>query len=263
MAGEDDRASRRPPEGLLFDLAARALFVPLTGDPAAPFVMITLPDGRRALPVFTSRELLESAAQVHALRDRMGEVRPGEAPGRLTLGYVARAGLDAAIVDLAGPIPIVVSRNEIEALLVTFNPRSSGGALPVPKRPSPPVPVAERVRILVVDDDATILSMVKRFLESRDAIVEIAVSPFGVTSLVQRHQPHVVVLDVAMPALDGEQVAKLIRELPSAPGIVFFSAGGRHSLDALATRQPDIERVSKDAGLDALWAAISRANRAR
>ncbi|HJK89536.1 MAG TPA: response regulator, partial [Polyangiaceae bacterium LLY-WYZ-15_(1-7)] len=65
-------------------------------------------------------------------------------------------------------------------------------------------------RVVVVDDDDSILRMIRLALEAAGFEVESASSPIGVGALVRRVAPHVVVLDVSMPGLDGEGVAGLL-----------------------------------------------------
>jgi two-component system response regulator MprA len=66
--------------------------------------------------------------------------------------------------------------------------------------------------ILVVDDDAPIRRMLSRTLAAEGYAVE--VSPDGGNALVavERSAPDLVVLDVAMPGLDGLSVARKLRE---------------------------------------------------
>jgi CheY-like chemotaxis protein len=267
VSGGDDHGltSRRPTgEAGLTALAAGQLFIALSGNSREPFVSLMLPDGRRALPVFTTRDALEIAAFSHPLLDHLGELRVGELPGRLALGHVARANLDAAVLDLGSPSSFVVLRAEIDAVLAKSPRRSPSGAYGAASRkPGQPMVTGEPLRILVVDDDEAILRMLRRFFESRGAIVETSGSPFGVTNLLSRVGANVLVLDVSMPALDGEQVASFVRAMPTPPGLVFFSAISRSSLDELATRVSGAECVPKDAGLDVLWSAVMRARRLR
>lgn len=265
MSSSDDRSERPPPAntGALAALATRSLFVPLTGDAGAPFAVMDLVDGRRALPIFTSRAALERAAAVHGFRDRMGELRPGEAPGRLALGHVARAGLDAAVLDPGEPGSFVATRAEIDVVIRSFQRRAPSGSYQAARRPSEPLAAADRIRVLVVDDDATILTMVQRFLASRGAEVEVSSSALGVSGLVARHRPSVLVLDVTMPALDGAQIASIVRASAYPPAIVFFSAVDPARLAEVAASVPGAERVSKSERLDVLWDVVRRTHRAR
>jgi len=113
-------------------------------------------------------------------------------------------------------------------------------------------------KVLVVDDDPDNLRMVSRFLEAKGFSVVVTSSPFEVTRLLREQEPDVVVLDVMMPALDGEAVAKFIRgEWPEErPQILFYSAIDDERLQLLAGRVPGSTAVAKTAGLGALYGSI-------
>jgi CheY-like chemotaxis protein len=117
-------------------------------------------------------------------------------------------------------------------------------------------------RVLVVDDDAAILYMVRRFLGAKGLDVLTADSPFGVTTLFLRHQPHVVVLDVSMPGLDGDRLATMLEARDPHPGVVLYTAADETTLAAISARLPRVFVCPKTDGLDALHRAVMRALRA-
>jgi CheY-like chemotaxis protein len=238
-------------------LASRTVWLPLRGEAEQPFCEAVVEGGARALAVFTTAEALDVASRKHDLRDALGEVRAGEVGGRLALGHVVRGALHGAVIDLGARHSLLLRREEIEPAIarVTSNRRASSAVSAVPAS-------AQQVRIVVVDDDATILQMLKRFLTSRGADVAASASPFGVGNIVVRHKPTVLVLDVAIPALDGEQLwALLASSAMPRTSVVFYSALTLEALAALTARVPESESVSKSAGLNALWEAIQRAHR--
>jgi CheY-like chemotaxis protein len=117
---------------------------------------------------------------------------------------------------------------------------------------------AERPIVLLVDDNADILETTSRFLRARGLDVIAVDSALSVAALVVRHQPQIVVLDVMMPALDGDVVAKLVASQPgirSTP-IVFYSAMEEEQLYALVRCMPGTSCVSKSDGLEALHSTI-------
>lgn len=117
------------------------------------------------------------------------------------------------------------------------------------------------MRVVVVDDDPTILKMIERTLVFRGAHVVALTSPFELASTLATHRPTVVVLDVTMPGLDGGKLWELGREvLAPRPGVVFYSALPNAALAALTARFPESEGLSKPSPSDALWAAIERAH---
>ncbi|NVB38245.1 response regulator [Pseudenhygromyxa sp. WMMC2535] len=64
--------------------------------------------------------------------------------------------------------------------------------------------------ILVVDDSEIVLELVADSLEEAGFGVETCSQPLGVTSLVARLRPDVVVLDIGMPALGGSTLVEII-----------------------------------------------------
>lgn len=105
--------------------------------------------------------------------------------------------------------------------------------------------------------------MIERYLEAAGMDVITSDSPFGVSSLVSREDPAVIVLDVNMPALDGEQIAALLSggRLTKAVHIVFYSAMPVEQLADLAARIPGSTYIGKTAGLAALRAEVERVAR--
>jgi CheY-like chemotaxis protein len=124
--------------------------------------------------------------------------------------------------------------------------------------------------VLLVDDNAEILEATARYLRARALDVVTASSALGVSALVLRHNPKVIVLDVMMPALGGDSLAALLRVLPGTNGsgngnghsagrstpILFYSAMEEEQLHRLVRSLPGTGFVSKADGLLALHAAI-------
>ena len=69
-------------------------------------------------------------------------------------------------------------------------------------------------RILVVDDDRSVLSMVSDLLEIEGYDVVQATHGFAALQAVEEYLPDCVILDVMMPGLDGHEVLRQIRGNP-------------------------------------------------
>jgi DNA-binding response OmpR family regulator len=82
------------------------------------------------------------------------------------------------------------------------------------------------MKILIVDDDADLLRMIGKVLTHRGHQVSQCATPFGVSAVVIREQPDVVVLDMMMPGLSGASLAEIISriDVDKAPKIVLWSA---------------------------------------
>ena len=78
----------------------------------------------------------------------------------------------------------------------------------------------ERIRILLVDDDAELLDTLREYLEKlgNRYVVETAAGGSEALSMVARARPHLVILDVEMPGMTGVQVLTSLRALdPTIP----------------------------------------------
>ena len=81
-------------------------------------------------------------------------------------------------------------------------------------------------RILLVDDNPKILDDTAELLRQRGYEVVTSPTSIGVGALVLREGPDVLVLDVMMPALDGQKLAELVRnrQTDDRVPIVFYTA---------------------------------------
>ena len=70
---------------------------------------------------------------------------------------------------------------------------------------------ASRATILVVDDSPIVLEVVRDILEERGFRVETTDAPLDCIELIGKLRPDVLVLDIAMPELDGLQLLSLVR----------------------------------------------------
>jgi DNA-binding response OmpR family regulator len=81
-------------------------------------------------------------------------------------------------------------------------------------------------KILVVDDDPAIRSLVSDALEIEGYEVRVAEDGFSGLRAIEAHRPDCVLLDVMMPGLDGHQVLQRIRaaEAGSTLPVVMLTA---------------------------------------
>jgi two-component system response regulator MprA len=79
-------------------------------------------------------------------------------------------------------------------------------------------------RLLVVDDDASLRRMLARTLEAEGYAVEAVADGGGALVALERAAPDVVVLDVAMPGLDGIAVCRRLRDKGLAVPVLMLTA---------------------------------------
>ena len=85
-------------------------------------------------------------------------------------------------------------------------------AMPAAKKTPKAVPVPKV--ILLVDDEMSVLMLVKKILEDSGYAVDAAVSGEQALRKLREIKPNLVILDMMMPGLSGLDVCKRIRQTP-------------------------------------------------
>jgi two-component system, OmpR family, KDP operon response regulator KdpE len=110
-------------------------------------------------------------------------------------------------------------------------------------------------RILVVDDEPTILATIAPLLRSRGYEVLTVMTGQSALEAVERDSPDLIVLDLGLPDLDGVVVCGRIRETRSTP-IVVLSARGAENDKVRALDAGADDYVTKPFGTEELLARI-------
>lgn len=87
-----------------------------------------------------------------------------------------------------------------------------------------PVSTTSKPRILVVDDEVKYLHLAKKNLNSRGFEVEVAEAGEQAMSKIHNNQPHIVLLDVMMPRLTGDELVKMIKGWKPEIQVIMVSA---------------------------------------
>lgn len=89
-------------------------------------------------------------------------------------------------------------------------------------------------RVLILDDDPEQLLLLGRSLRAAGYDVEMLTSPIGITNVARRIQPDIVMLDVNVPALSGDQLVEGLRRHHSSACIILYSGSDASTLHSLA-----------------------------
>lgn len=123
-----------------------------------------------------------------------------------------------------------------------------------------PVDTVDQTRVLVVEDDPTLARALLINLGARGFETHTAPTGDSGLSALERVHPHVVVLDLGLPDLDGADVLVAIRRWNKVPVIV-LSARAESSEKVKLLRLGADDYVTKPFGIDELVARIVAAAR--
>ena len=102
------------------------------------------------------------------------------------------------------------------------------------------------LRILLIDDNHTFTTAVRHFLDKLSGVTVVGQAHDGKTALAHARQdmPDLVLLDIAMPGMNGLELARALRQTPAPPRIIFLSMHDNQEYRA-AARELDAGFVSK------------------
>src|SRR5215510_8050478 len=115
-------------------------------------------------------------------------------------------------------------------------------------------------RILIVDDEPSILATMAPLLRARGYEVATATSGYAALEAVDRQAPQIVILDLGLPDLDGIEVTRRLREGRSVPIVVLSARGAEQDKVAALDAGAD-DYVTKPFGAEELLARIRAALR--
>jgi CheY-like chemotaxis protein len=113
--------------------------------------------------------------------------------------------------------------------------------------------------VLLVDDNRNIREFCKAELEADGYRVLVAADGHQAIRLAAIHAPHVVVLDLCMPLMDGLEVMDGIRAIRAHLPVIFYTAENKAPVGQWASKH--VACVKKSEDLSELKEAIARALR--
>jgi CheY-like chemotaxis protein len=124
----------------------------------------------------------------------------------------------------------------------------------------------EREKILIVDDSELCRRLATVILERAGYVVVSLGSPFGYAAAVRRERPALVLLDVAMPGLRGDQLASIrpretatpSKDASAEPVVLLYSDRSDEELAALVQACGAAGYIRKSQEAEELVSAIAR-----
>jgi signal transduction histidine kinase/ActR/RegA family two-component response regulator len=143
-------------------------------------------------------------------------------------------------------------------------PLSLSASLPARKAEAAPAQfVASGLRVLVADDNIDVVDSLSLLLELAGHEVRVAHDGEAAFEIAQAFQPHAMLVDIAMPHIDGHELCRKVRAMPWGRDTLMVAASGwgkaddRHRSEEAGFDQHLVKPVDFDA-IDALLAVKSR-----
>lgn len=111
------------------------------------------------------------------------------------------------------------------------------------------------MRIVVADDEQSILRTLKRNLGGHGYEVITATNGEEALAQIEEHLPNLIILDLMMPGLNGLEVCRRVREWSQTP-IIVLSARGEEKMKVEALDLGADDYLTKPFGMDELLARI-------
>jgi len=113
-------------------------------------------------------------------------------------------------------------------------------------------------KILVIDDSKTVLLRTRHALEQAGYVVVTLETAMGATSVIREERPDLILLDLTMPEVDGEQLLEVVRNFGILPDttILLYSGEDEAILQLVTTRANADGYIQKTGDMDVLLTQV-------
>ena len=78
--------------------------------------------------------------------------------------------------------------------------------------------------IVAIDDEIEFIDMLQNYFVPRGYDIEVAIRGAKGIEIVKEKKPNVVLMDLKMPGIDGDEVLKLLKSMTPSPQVIFVTA---------------------------------------
>jgi two-component system OmpR family response regulator len=118
--------------------------------------------------------------------------------------------------------------------------------------------VADKLRVFIVEDDPMQRELMSRFLAMEGFIVETYGSPIGATNAARKFGPDVVIVDLDLPAYDGQHIIPLMRNRGINARFYIRSAADESDISSACNSVQADGWITKSAPIDQLVSKIKK-----
>lgn len=79
-------------------------------------------------------------------------------------------------------------------------------------------------RLVAIDDEVEFIDMLQNYFGLRGYELDVAIRGAKGIEIIKEKQPDVVMMDLKMPGIDGDEVLRLIKSMKPAPKVIFITA---------------------------------------
>ena len=116
-------------------------------------------------------------------------------------------------------------------------------------------------KVLVVDDEPQAVELLEEFLTAKGYAVVGASGGEEALRRLKEERPHLMLLDIRMPVMDGLEVLRRAREIDREVGIIMVTAVSEENTGREALRMGAYDYITKPLDFDylerALWVKIT------
>lgn len=105
--------------------------------------------------------------------------------------------------------------------------------------------MTEKTRLLIVDDERDLLAELAALLRRSGYWVETASSGRQAVQAVEQFRPHLIVLDVLMPGMDGREVVRRLRQASDWTPVILLTQVGNSAERALSLQEGADDYLNK------------------
>ena len=81
-----------------------------------------------------------------------------------------------------------------------------------------------RPTIVAIDDEVEFIDMLQNYFQPRGYEIEVAIRGAKGIEIVKEKKPDVVLMDLKMPGIDGDEVLRLLKSMQPSPKVIFVTA---------------------------------------